>query len=369
MASSHRPPTEAFRAILRRIEEQRVAIIEQNQQPQPPQRREILSFYDHTVRFFFNGDEERMLHELAISRDFFDTALNLVNSVRVRTRGRPGFVHTHRDKLLFLIVFLKEGTDALKKLCLPALRDDSSVLRNLHQSAFLFKDALVGNTIEFNSERCEDNPMVSSVVDCTVVEITGPDLPFGQKDEYYSGKHKRHCLKKEVIVNVRSGTAAMVSEACPGSVPDIVVLKRHAEEVNRMLGVTRLLADDGYRGDTHVNNLTLASNGGDGERRARLIVERFFGRLKNVFFVFSKTWELSYTAFDDFFDIACALTNITILLAPLNFDDWEFNEFLLRKWNKMIEEREVRARNRYVRRKTKRLLDQHMVSQMNRSLG
>ena len=165
VASSHRPPTEAFRAILRRNEEQRAAIIEQNQQPQPPQRREILSFYDHTVRFFFNGDEERMLRELAISRDFFDTALNLVNSVRVRTRGRPGFVHTHRDKLLFLIVFLKEGTDALKKLCLPALRDDSSVLRNLHQSAFLFKDVLVGNTIEFNSERCEDNPMVSSVVD------------------------------------------------------------------------------------------------------------------------------------------------------------------------------------------------------------
>ena len=142
--------------------------------------------------------------------------------------------------------------------------------------------------------------MVSSVVDCTVVEINGPDIPFGKKDEYYSGKHKRHCLKKEVIVNVRSGTAAMISEARPGSVTDIVVLKDHAERVNLMLGVTRMLADDGYRGDTRVNNLVLASNGGDGDTRARLIVERFFGRLKKVFFVFSKTWELSYTTFDDF---------------------------------------------------------------------
>ena len=126
-----------------------------------------------------------MLQERTIGRNFFDATLNLVNSVRIRTRGRPSFVHTHRDKLLFLIVFLKEGTAALKKLCLPVLRDDSSVLRNLHQCAFLFKDALVDNTVEFNNERCEDNPMVSSVVDCTVVEINGPDIPFGKKDGYF----------------------------------------------------------------------------------------------------------------------------------------------------------------------------------------
>ena len=45
-------------------------------------------------------------------------------------------------------------------------------------------------------ERCDDIPTVSCVIDCTVVEIMGPDLPFNQKDEYYSGKHKRHCLKR-----------------------------------------------------------------------------------------------------------------------------------------------------------------------------
>ena len=306
MASPRPSPTAALLSVPRRNQEQRASITEQNAQPQQPPHQEPPSFYDHVVHSFFDGDEERMLQTLAISRAFFSTALNLVNSIRIRTRGRRGFVHTHRDKLLFIAIFLKEGSDALKRLCLPTLRDDSSVLRNLHQCAFLFKDVLVRNTIQFNGERCDSNPMVSTVVDCTVVEINGPDLPFGKKDEYYSGKHKKHCLKKEVIVNVRSGTAAMVSEAYPGSVPDIEVLKRHAEEVNNLLGVTTMLADDGYRGDTRVNNLTLASNGGEGERRVRLLVERFFGRLKNVFFVFSKTWELSYTSFDNFFDIACA---------------------------------------------------------------
>ena len=211
--------------------------------------------------------------------------------------------------------------------------------------------------------------MVSSVVDCTVVEIAGPDLPFGQKDDFYSGKHKKHCLKKEVIVNVRSGTAAMVSEARPGSVTDIVVLKDHAEQVNHMLGVTMMLADDGYRGDTRVNNLILASNGGEGETRARLIVERFFGRLKNVFFVFSQIWELSYRSFDDFFDIACALSNIMILLSPLNFDDWEFNACLLKKWEREIEAAVLNNKDKYQRKKMKRLLDQQMVSHLSLALG
>ena len=66
------------------------------------------------------------------------------------------------------------------------------------------------------------------MVDCTVVEITGPALPFHDKVKYHSGKHKKQCLKKEVIVNVRSGTAAVISKDHPGSVSDITVLKLHA---------------------------------------------------------------------------------------------------------------------------------------------
>ena len=153
----------------------------------------------------------------------------------------------------------------------------------------LFKDVLVRNLVEFRGERLDANPLVSSVVDCTVVEIAGPDLDFGKKDEYYSGKHKKHCLKKEVIVNVRSGTAAMISKAVGGSVADLVVLKRHADEVNQMIGATTVLADQGYRGDTRVTNLRVVSQANEAERSARVIVERFFGRLKNTVIVFART--------------------------------------------------------------------------------
>ena len=234
-----------------------------------------------------------MLNTMAISRLFFTSVLNLVNSVRIRTRGRPGFVHTHKDKLLFLIIFLKEGSKVLKRVCLPVLKDPSSITRNLHDAVSLFKEPILRNTIEFRHELVDDLPLVSAVVDCTVVEIQGPDLPFGQQSKFYSGKHKRDCLKKEVIVNVRSGTAAMISNEYPGSRADIEVLRRHAEEVNRMLGPTKMLADKGYIGDTHVPNCTVVNNHNEAERRARVIVERFFGRLKGTFIVFSRIWELS----------------------------------------------------------------------------
>ena len=312
--SSRRTPADILLRTLRHNEEERAALLRDHGTPvhQTPQR---LTFFSHVLGSFFEDDEELMLNTLAISRHFFYSILNLVNSIRIRSRGRNGFVFSHKDKLLFLIVFLKEGSEVLKKVCLPVLKEPSSILRNLHAAAALFKPVLLRNTIEFRRERLDDLPTISAVVDCTVVEIHGPDLPFGEKDEYYSGKHKRHCLKKEVIVNVRSGTAAMISKAYPGSTADIEVLRRHAAEVNQMLGPSHVLADKGYRGDTRVPNCQVAADGNEAERRARVIVERFFGRLKKTFIVFARQWELSWTAFSDYFDIACGLTNVAIIFA------------------------------------------------------
>ena len=154
----------------------------------------------------------------------------------------------------------------------------------------------------------------------------------------------------------------MISKAVGGSVADLVVLKRHADEVNQMIGATTVLADQGYRGDTRVANLRVVSQANEAERSARVIVERFFGRLKNTFIVFARTWELSWVSFDDFFDVACALTNVTIITAPLNFDDWLFNQCLLEKWAKEIRHRAITNHERYLRKKNKRSLKQHMAT-------
>ena len=226
-------PAQALRAILHRNAVERATFTadqQHDERPQQAQQRRTVTFYDHVVHVFYGDDEEAMLNDLAFNRLFFESVLNLVDSVPLQRRGRQGFVHTHKDKLLFLIIFLKEGTEALKKVCLPALTEPSSITRNLEHAITAFKDVIVRNTVEFKNEQFEELPMVSSVIDCTVVEISGPAVPFNKKDCYYSGKHKRHCLKKEVIVNIRSGTAAMISPEYPGSVPDIEIQKRHPKK-------------------------------------------------------------------------------------------------------------------------------------------
>ena len=239
-------------------------------------------------------------------------------------------------------------------LCLPRLTSVAAILHALHDAADRFSGLITRNSILFLHELAESLPIVSAVVDCTVVEIKGPDGPFRQQDVFYSGKHKRHCLKKEVIVNVRSGMAAMISEEFPGSVADIEVLRRHATAVNAMLGETKMLADKGYRGDTGVPNCLVVSGMHDAETRQRLVVERFFGRLKNYFIVFARRWELSPRCFSRFFDLSCALTNLTILSSPLNQEDWVFNNNLLLQWERQNIERMERARLRREERKWRR---------------
>ena len=156
----------------------------------------------------------------------------------------------------------------------------------------------------------------------------------------------------------------MISAEYPGCVPDIEIMKRHPEEVNRMLGVTRVLADKGYRGDPHVPNLVVVSHTNEAETRARLIVERFFGRLKNSFIVFKRTWELSQMRFSDYFNVACGLTNILITIAPLNFDDWRFNKEVFDRWAEQVSQRAARNKEKYERKKTARLYQQNLVSTM-----
>lgn len=363
-------PANALQEILRRNVEERASVVhpqtQQDQQPQQPEQRQQRqprsTFYDHVMHTFFEGDEEEMLNSLAFNSLFFFSVLNLVDSVPLQRRGRPGFIRTHKDKLLFLVIFLKEGMGTLKRVCLPVLTEASSITRNLDNSLTAFKDVIIRNSVEFKREHLDELPTISSVIDCTVVEISGPAMPFKKKDKYYSGKHKRHCLKKEVIVNIRSGTAAMISEEYPGSFSDIEILKRHPEQVNQMLGVTHMLADKGYRGDPHVPNLIVVPDGDEIQKRARLIVERFFGRLKNSFIVFSRTWELAWERFSDYFDVACALTNSLITISPLNYQDWQFNQKVYDKWARQVQQRAARNKEKYERKKTMRLQQREAIS-------
>ena len=129
---------------------------------------------------------------------------------------------------------------------------------------------------------------------------------------------------------MKSGTAAIVSKAFPGSVHDLTILRDHADVVNEVLGGRRLLADLGYRGAQRDVPTIVVCEPNQRELRAkRVLVECFFGRLKMLWAVFATTWRLGEEWFDVFFDIGCALTNLDVLRRPLRESDKADNEGVL----------------------------------------
>ena len=65
--------------------------------------------------------------------------------------------------------------------------------------------------------------------------------------------------------------------------------------------------------------------------------------------MFSRKWVLSHERFDTFFDVACALTNLDVLVRPLQRRDAEFNRGLL---NIILMERQRKAERQRIANET-----------------
>ena len=74
-----------------------------------------------------------------------------------------------------------------------------------------FGPVSVQTIVRFMNEEVPDTQNATLIVDCTVCEIRRPKLPFVQAKVYFCGKPNIYALKKEVRVNIRSGTAAIIS--------------------------------------------------------------------------------------------------------------------------------------------------------------
>ena len=102
-------PQDILLRTLRRATEERDSIRQEPLTRPVQNTAERPTFFNRVLTTFFVGNEEQMFLGLQIDRAVFHAALNCVNSVPLRRRGRPGFVDSHRDKLLFLMVFLSTG--------------------------------------------------------------------------------------------------------------------------------------------------------------------------------------------------------------------------------------------------------------------
>ena len=189
--------------------------------------------------------------------------------------------------------------------------------------------------------------------------IRRPKLPFNEAKAFFSVKHGIYGIKKEVCVNARSGTAALISKGHPSSVHDITILRDHADEVNETLHGRSILADLGYRGAARdIPTLIVCGDEVGQIRSKRVFVECFFGRLKLLWKLFSEKWMLGEESFDLFFDIACAFTNLDIFHRPLRGQDAVYNAGVLKSYliaKKKKEQRQKEANEKYRNRRRERL--------------
>ena len=98
---------------LHRVEERNRAIVEaSDQQVQLPAAQE--EWWHFMVNFF--GTEDAIFERLRANREEFEDAFSFVSEVVPSVRGRRGWIHSNREKLQFLLVFVSQGVEVLELL-------------------------------------------------------------------------------------------------------------------------------------------------------------------------------------------------------------------------------------------------------------
>ena len=199
---------------------------------QPPRQIEtwwpFLVGFDHTEEGVFTNNH--------IDRRVFNEALSLVSNIPVDRRGRPGAIRSPRECLLFLFIYLASGVGILECLVFDFIKKRETIHKTAQRIGERFLPNLVEGLVRFGNEEVGDVPEAALVVDCTVCQIKRPKQPFDEAKVYFSGKHSIYCLKKEVFVNIRSGTAALISKSYPGATHDMAILSSHPQEVRDLIG-------------------------------------------------------------------------------------------------------------------------------------
>ena len=304
-------------------------------------------WWDHLLGNFFGGDEDAMFTDLRMNKRVFRLVVSAVDDIALARRGRRAFVFSHEERIIFLHVYLAFGIDVITMLLTPRIRTVCEIHRIAKSTCEMYAARLRGLFVVGRNEWRRDTNNVGYVIDCTVVQVKRPGVGFEEAKLWFSGKHHIYCVKKEVVVNSRTGTAAFVSTGRPGSVHDVTVMRSDSAAINQLVGRSTLLGDKGYRGgESSVPMLFVVEDETRRELRVqRTLVECFFGRLKNKYKAFGRKWFLGVDMFDGFFDCACALTNADILVNPLSVDDQRHNQNILNSWQaEEADRRESRRR-------------------------
>lgn len=316
-------------------------------------------WYDDLLKEYPN--EKEMFKQFKIDEKLFDDLLGIVQDVPLIGKGRYSYFRSHKSKLMLLLLYLQLGKpSAIAMLTNPEVKTSEQILRSVKNVLETFGKCIIEDQIYFRNETFMDQ--YSCIVDCTIVQRKKPETTYKEALPWYSGKHGTYCFKKEVIVDIESGRCCYVSKGHPGSHHDMKILKETADEINKMVEDTKILADKGYKGSSEIVPgivIPSSSDRDDKLRKRRVRVERYFGRLKCKFSVLSGKFPLSDDMFDITFDTCAAILNVELLRHSLKEGDENDEQNHLE--NLQIAEAQrrerVKQKNDKYRRKMKRIIN------------
>ena len=82
--------------------------------------------WDHLITNFFRHDEMALFTDRRLDRGVFNVLLNAIKDLRLQTRGRRSFAHSHREQLLVVRGLPAFGTRVRPLLVAPAPRSKSA---------------------------------------------------------------------------------------------------------------------------------------------------------------------------------------------------------------------------------------------------
>ena len=280
---------------------------------------------------FYSNDPEMFYNEVGFSIDEFEHLFTLsAGCFLFKGKGRKPQI-AQRDILIILLHFFRRyprleemasafGMTASKLSKIIDKAIDAAFER--YVTLFINRPA---ETIDLPTD--PNVPECGYIVDATVQRILVPTGTFEQKKQWFSGKHGAYCLKSQVITDMK-GTAIMVNSGYFGSIHDMHIFRETLEEWHHIAILhptipQKVLADKGYQANDVEALVTPIKGSPDklsrqdnafNERigKTRIIVENFFGRLKNRYAIIGSVYRHSHDLYPKIFKLCCAFTNFEI---------------------------------------------------------
>lgn len=279
--------------------------------------------YDKFISMY-DTEKEAVYAGTGFSLAEFNLIESMLKTSSPETRGRKPTITNFKDRLLLVMILMHTSSfTTIQMLSKKLVKSKTTLLRILHKTV-----EEVGVSVDLVlSPELEEDPEyrdVGCIIDCTIIPGPHPSAATGFKDPLYSGKHSISCYKFQVAVTTTLGKAMYVSPVYEGSVHDYTIFIATQDDLLKQLGNKTIMADSAYIGAVKTHRAVISDpHTVNSVSKKRVLVEQYFGRLKQLFPIFRHVWKYKGTLLNGYFRLACALTNVHIIAHPLRALDTE----------------------------------------------